>query len=750
MKKLSIFAAVAVFMLAGNLFAAPAANPEPAAGEPAFDRTLGEIRAMIAEKGYSWKAGETDVFRLSPEEKRRMLGGVPPPEALELWERRHDIAKEMVGDDIFPEAFDWREYNGVTPARDQGTCGSCWDFAAMSAWEGVLAVYEGIHYDLSEQQVLSCNWFGSSCNGGIATAGYEIFMNPGSVLEEDMPYMADDGIPCTQDEYEKVAILDGYNYVIPLVRKIKAALLYSPVSTYMTVFDDFFSYTDGCYETSEIGNTNHVVAIVGWDDTMCDGEGAWIVKNSWGRSWGIDGFFYIKYGCANMGLGVQKPIYSPEKPCNLVLAGHGLIDSTTGNGNGRIDEGETVQYWTSFINTGLDATGLMIQWDCETPGIDITTSQATLGDMAHLGEADNSAAPFEFAVADTFTGRHVKFTVNITANEGYVGQKEFELLVGRPDFLLVDDDGGKTVETWYSGDLETVFGHPYETWDLDETARDITGAELSLYDHIIWFTGENEQPLEGDTTAVKEYLDGGGNLFLTGQNIGDRYGGTLFFTEYLKAEHVADSNGDYILYGVEGDLLGDGFFFLTCGAGGANNCSSPSSANPLGEAVSAFTFGQSPGSASTYFGGDYRLVYFCSSFESITVPAERRLLLKRILDFLGCETGIDSPEDKDGEGAPPAFAKPALTARPNPFNPVTTIDFTVPDIDEAGCAVQLGLYDIRGRRLAILVDEIMPAGSHSVTWDGRDTSGGEAASGVYICRLEAGGATAVRKLVLLK
>lgn len=747
MNKFSFFAVLAALIFSVNLHIEASADAGSTVEEPAFDGTFEQVRAMIAEKGYSWKAGETGVSGLTPQEKRRMLGGRAPAHAITLWEEAKKAGPEK-DDGGFPDVFDWREYNGVTPARNQGSCGSCWAFAAMSAWEGALAVYEGIQYDLSEQQVLSCNLFGCSCDGGAAMAGYEIFMNPGSVLEESMPYMAQDEIPCTQDQFDKVAVLDGYNMIMPTVKKIKLALLSSPLSTYMTVFDDFFSYTGGCYETEEIANTNHVVAIVGWDDTMCDGEGAWICKNSWGRDWGIDGFFYIKYGCANIGLATEKPLYTPDKPCNLVLTGSGLDDSVTGNGNGRIDEGETVQYWTRFVNTGLDATSLILQWDCETPGIDIIVSQASLGDMAHLDEAGNSEAPFEFAVADTFTGRHVTFTVNITANEGYAGEQEFELLVGRPDFLMVDDDGGKTVETWYTEDLETVFGLPYEVWDLHETGKDVTGSELSLYDHLIWLTGENEQPLEGDTTAVKEYLAGGGRLFLTGQNIGDRYGGSPFFTDYLKAEHLADSNGDYILYGVEGDPLGDGFFFLTCGVGGANNCSSPSSVNPLGDAVSSFTFHEAPGSASIYYEGDYKLAYFCSSFESITVSDDRRLLLKRILDFLGCQTGVEQPGDS--EGSPPVSGKLALSARPNPFNPVTTLDFTVPGDEKTGCKVYLALYDIRGRRLITLVDERMPPGVYSVTWNGRDTSGGEAASGVYICRLEICGSTVTKKLVLLK
>ncbi len=83
---------------------------------------------------------------------------------------------------------------------------------------------------------------------------------------------------------------------------------------------------------------------------------------------------------------------------------------------------------------------------------------------------------------------------------------------------------------------------------------------------------------------------------------------------------------------------------------------------------------------------------------------------------------------------------------PNPFNPSTTIAFETP----ANGHVRLDVFDVRGQLVRHLVDESMPAGAHSIVWDGRASDGNVARSGVYFCRLEANGRSEARKMVILK
>jgi len=217
------------------------------------------------------------------------LDKLPPPELLDT-----------------QDYFDWRTMGGVTPVKDQANCGSCWDFAAVGAVESALLISDGIEWDLSEQQGLSCNTGGSSCGGGWMEDVYDLFTSFGAVEESCMPYQADDGVPCTQDQCEVVSMIEGYIDIPNNVNSIKNALQTGPVSTTLSIPDGF--HWD-CFE-GVWSNADHAVVIVGWDDAMCGGQGAWIVKNSWSTGHGDNGYDYIPYGSCGIGHYTQQPVYS--------------------------------------------------------------------------------------------------------------------------------------------------------------------------------------------------------------------------------------------------------------------------------------------------------------------------------------------------------------------------------------------------------------------------------------------------------
>ncbi len=114
------------------------------------------------------------------------------------------------------------------------------------------------------------------------------------------------------------------------------------------------------------------------------------------------------------------------------------------------------------------------------------------------------------------------------------------------------------------------------------------------------------------------------------------------------------------------------------------------------------------------------------------------------LDAWGLNFQVGLATTAVDHGPPPATR--LLGARPNPFNPQTTVAF---DVARAG-PVRLGIFDLRGRQVRALVSAILPAGRHEVRWDGRDAQGREAASGVYLCRLEADGVAPIEKLTLVR
>lgn len=267
----------------------------------AEDQRLIEIQRMIAEKGYHWTAGKTSVSGLSEEEKKKRLGFIAPPDWRERLERQKEIPspRQLAQ----PPVFDWREMNGVTPVKDQEDCGSCWAFAALAALESMIRIYQGVEEDLSEEQILVCNSHGGDCSGGWMEWAYEIFQSPGSVRECCMPYYGWVTFPCRDYLCDTIAKIDGWNDIAYDVPALKTALQTGPLACAMIVYPDFLNYVGGCYESSEPDTfpPNHAVALVGWDDTQCEGEGAWIIKNSWDTDWGIDGYGYIKYGSCLIG-----------------------------------------------------------------------------------------------------------------------------------------------------------------------------------------------------------------------------------------------------------------------------------------------------------------------------------------------------------------------------------------------------------------------------------------------------------------
>jgi len=212
--------------------------------------------------------------------------------------------------DELPSKWDWRHatYHNITgdwttSVKNQGSCGSCWDFAAMGALEAIINIRTNnptMDVDLSEQYLLSCP-SGGGCSGWNAYWAYSyLLMNGGAITEDCFPYEANDRILCS----EKCP--DWMNHLFPIVKygamrnrdrdEIKDMVVnFGPVVAEMAVYSDFGSYTGGVYEhpgDEPVSDINHQVVIVGYDDD----QECWIVKNSWGSDWGDNGYFKIAYG----------------------------------------------------------------------------------------------------------------------------------------------------------------------------------------------------------------------------------------------------------------------------------------------------------------------------------------------------------------------------------------------------------------------------------------------------------------------
>ena len=286
-----------------------------------------------------------------------------------------------------PAEFSWKEYEGLdlcTPARNQGQCGSCWAFGGIGAIEGVVNVQEGyknIDLDLSEQYLLSCVPAAGSCNGGSTPSPFHFIMNTsaegnyvnGVISEECLAYQADDDIPCSQkaDHWmDTVVPLSGWGEVwfgpnnhdsIDMMK----TKIYENGPIYVLVFvDDAFRFFGSVFHRSTDylhyrncpnDYLNHAIVIVGWKDDPSIGKGGyWICKNSWGTTWGYDGFFNIEYGAQNINYYMAWPEYDPAS-FNCPPAAHAgdSYQSTIGesivfDGSESIDDDQIVSYHWDF------------------------------------------------------------------------------------------------------------------------------------------------------------------------------------------------------------------------------------------------------------------------------------------------------------------------------------------------------------------------------------------------------------------
>jgi C1A family cysteine protease len=214
---------------------------------------------------------------------------------------------------------DWRQY--CSPIQDQGDCGSCSAFGTTGVMEAIIRIKDNFpaeNVKLSEQDVLACS--GGSCEYGNTMPPVFDKLIRGVATEDCCPYQAvttscGDG-RC--DNWWLTGKKISAETDITDVAKMKQLLDTHPLVTTMMVHESFFHYAgSGVYHSlgpqdAEVGG--HCVGIVGYDDQL----GAWILRNSWGKGWGVQGYCWIAYGDSNVDdtmydLTPDGPV-SPDQP----------------------------------------------------------------------------------------------------------------------------------------------------------------------------------------------------------------------------------------------------------------------------------------------------------------------------------------------------------------------------------------------------------------------------------------------------
>ena len=304
--------------------------------------TLEEIRYKIDHNGYSFEVSDNWVFDMSSEEKSRFFSRHAPAFSRMLTaDTGIGPLESRLGTVDLPAAFDWRNHEGHTyigAVRDQGSCGSCYAFGACAAAEGTYnwatGNFDNNCADFSESYIIWClgrlpayssDFFG--CGGAsYAYMELEALTVKGVGNESDFPYQESDPGSCTHWSDQTTVFQSWHRVPCNDIDAIKTVIMtYGVVDAAVYVGSAFEGYAHGIYEDTNTTcdgspcsytTTNHAIALVGWDDDPPEGGGGvWILRNSWGTSWGESGYMRIRYTSAATSCAVCYLVYqSPATP----------------------------------------------------------------------------------------------------------------------------------------------------------------------------------------------------------------------------------------------------------------------------------------------------------------------------------------------------------------------------------------------------------------------------------------------------
>ncbi len=254
------------------------------------------------KKHVGWEVAdyEENIFRgWTTEEAALFLGAIPPSDldAVSL--------PAVEPSSVLPAALDWTGQKCDHGVRNQGSCGSCWAFAAAGMLSDRCCLQNKDHGWLSVQELVSCDTKSKGCSGGWCTWALDYVKAAHGLVPEDCyPYLAKDKTcprNCTDGRPwadSHVCACSEYKMCVG-VESMKTCIKSGPVTGAFGVCRSFFSYKSGTYKCDCNGNYVglHAVLVMGYST---DKECVFRVRNSWGESWGLQGYFDI--GCLQCGI----------------------------------------------------------------------------------------------------------------------------------------------------------------------------------------------------------------------------------------------------------------------------------------------------------------------------------------------------------------------------------------------------------------------------------------------------------------
>jgi cathepsin L len=199
-----------------------------------------------------------------------------------------------------PATVDWRKQGAVTGVKNQGQCGSCWSFSTTGSVEGAHKIATGSLVSLSEQNLVDCSvpQGNEGCNGGLMDDAFQyIISNNGIDTEASYPYTATGPNQCRYNAANKGATIRSYHDIPSRSESaLQVAVAQQPTSVAIDANHESFQlYSGGVYNEPACSQTqlDHGVLAIGYGVDASAGAAYWLVKNSWGASWGLSGYILM-------------------------------------------------------------------------------------------------------------------------------------------------------------------------------------------------------------------------------------------------------------------------------------------------------------------------------------------------------------------------------------------------------------------------------------------------------------------------
>ena len=218
----------------------------------------------------------------------------------------------ILSDKKLPQSVNWVNKGIVSSVKNQKDCGSCWAFSAVGAIEGEWSLKHHNLYNLSEQELVDCSSYlgNMGCGGGSMEKAFQYVIDNGLCSNKSYPYTANNG-QCQNQTCSKKVHIDNY-FSVPQnsERQLERAVAKQPVSVAIQAnLQSFQLYKQGVYSDPDCGDQlDHGVLAVGYGYDKILGLNYWLVKNSWGESWGENGYIRILRGIEN-----------PEGLCGIAM-----------------------------------------------------------------------------------------------------------------------------------------------------------------------------------------------------------------------------------------------------------------------------------------------------------------------------------------------------------------------------------------------------------------------------------------------